>query len=57
MQMERRDVGLIGGVMVVCFLVLALAMIALSVSATAEADFTRLPQFVSHAFRSIPGNI
>jgi hypothetical protein len=56
-QTERRDIGLTRSVIVVCFLVMALAMIAMSVSATAQEGFARLPQLVSNAFKLIPGNI
>ena len=57
MQAERRDEGLIRSVIVVCLLVLALAMIALSVSVTAQGDIARLPQAVKDAFASRAGNI
>ena len=50
-QTERHDIGLMRGVIVVCLLVMALAMIALSVSATAQADIARLPRLVSNAFK------
>jgi hypothetical protein len=54
---ELQNSGLIRSVMVVCLLVLALAMIALGVSATAQRDLSRLPQLVRDGFKSAAGNI
>jgi hypothetical protein len=52
-----NDGGLLRSVTVVCLLVLAVAMIAMAVSAAAQRDFSNLPQVVYDTFKTVIGNI
>jgi hypothetical protein len=47
--------GTFGAVATVVLLVLALSMIAMSVSVAAQHDFSSLPQLVEKALRSVGG--